>query len=53
MISVVCTDDEVALVVVDMDLAVGHSEQQDLAIRRPGHVGQLDPLQLFPPDPVS
>lgn len=48
-----CTDEEVALVVVDVDFPVGHSEQQDLAIGRPGHVRQLDPLQLLPPDPVS
>lgn len=53
VVSVVCTDDEVALVVVDMDLSVGHSEQQDLTIGRPGYVGQLDPLQLLPPDPVT
>lgn len=51
--SVLCTDDKVSLVVIDVDLSVSHPKQQDLAIRRPGHVSQLDPLQLLPPDPVS
>lgn len=53
VIIVVQTDNKVALVVIYMDLSIGHSKQQDLAIRRPSNVGQLDPLQLLSPDSVS
>lgn len=48
----VSTHNEVSLVVVNMDLSIGHPKQQDLTVWRPGHMCQLGSLQFFTPDPV-
>jgi len=46
------THNEVSLVVVNVDLSIGHPKQQDLTVWRPGHMCQLGPFQFFTPDSV-